>query len=415
MEKTLNALVVGDKRAEDMFINQYLEQSLLDAETLSVKDASTAKHYVDQHHCSCIFVDTDLLDDDCLPLIKQFRLQGIRVPIIALAAEGDEEKILDLIRAGASDCLIKSHLTPDSLTASIRNAMNVYQAEQLAREAQQQLRQKNSLLQQQNHELEAQRRQIERQNLRLLEANRLKTDFLAVVTHEIRTPLNAIMGFSQILKSQSKGPLNDYQAEMVSRIFANGKHLLELVNDILDMSVIESDRLGLEPDAFDLDHLVHETLAELKPLADKKKLVFRTSINLKNPEIHNDSRRLKQVLVNLISNAIKFTDRGSVDVTVNAINHQSIEITVEDTGIGIAAEQLPQIFELFYQADQTIKRHHAGTGLGLAIAQALVTMMDGEITVESRVNQGTTFSVIIPRSLPSSTAFSSISHSRTVS
>jgi signal transduction histidine kinase len=399
MEKTLSALVISNEKAEDTAINQYLEQSNLDAEIFNIEDFSTTKHYIDQHHCSCIFVDINLQSDDSVPLVKQFRLEGILVPIIALAEEGNDQKILDLIRSGASDCLIKSDLTPDSLTASIRNAMNVYQAEQLTRETQQQLRQKNSLLKQQNHDLEAQRRQIERQNLRLLEANRLKTDFLAVVTHEIRTPLNAIMGFSQILKSHSKGPLNDYQTEMVSRIFANGQNLLGLVDDILDMSVIESDRLELEPEAFDLDHLVHETLAELKPLADKKDLIFNTSINLKDPEIHNDSRRLKQVLVNLISNAIKFTDRGSVTVVINALEHQHIEITVEDTGIGITTEQLQQIFEPFYQADQTNKRHYVGTGLGLAIAHALVVMMEGEITAESHVGQGATFRVRIPRSL----------------
>jgi signal transduction histidine kinase len=409
MGKTLRALVISDEKAENTAINQYLEQSNLDVEIFNINDLGTAKHYVKQHHCNCIFVDTDLRNDASIPLVKQFRLEGILVPIIALADEGDDQKILDLIRSGASDCLIKSHLTPDSLTASIRNAMNVYQAEQLTRETQQQLRETNSLLKQQNHALAAQRRQIERQNLRLLEANRLKTDFLAVVTHEIRTPLNAIMGFSQILKSQSKGPLNDYQVEMVSRIFANGQNLLGLVNDILDMSVIESDRLELEPEAFDLGHLVHETLAELKPLADKKSLVFKTSINLKDPEIHNDSRRLKQVLVNLISNAIKFTDRGSVNIVINALEHQHIEITVADTGIGITTEQLQQIFEPFYQADQTIKRHHAGTGLGLAIARALVVMMEGEITVDSCVGQGTTFRVRIPRSLLSSTANSDVS------
>ncbi|NJN22293.1 MAG: response regulator [Leptolyngbya sp. RL_3_1] len=398
MKKTLSALILGDKKADGAIIN-YLKRSSLNAETLIIQDVGAAKRYISEHHCSCIFFDLDPLDDDGILLVKRLRLEGVLVPIIALTDQGDEKKILNLIRSGASDCLIKSRLTPDSLTASIRNAMNIYQAEQLARETQQQLRQKNSLLQQQNRELEAQRRQIERQNLRLLEANRLKTDFLAVVTHEIRTPLNAIMGFSQILKSQSKGPLNDYQVEMVSRIFANGQNLLRLVNDILDMSVIESDRLELEPDAFDLNHLIHETLADLKPLADKKHLQFKTTINLEESEIYNDSRRLKQVLVNLISNAIKFTDRGSINIAVDAFEPQGIEITVEDTGIGITAEQLDQIFEPFYQADQTIKRHHAGTGLGLAIARSLVAMMEGDITVESQVGQGTTFRVSLPRTI----------------
>jgi len=232
-----------------------------------------------------------------------------------------------------------------------------------------------------------------------MEANRLKSEFLATVTHELRTPLNSIMGFSQILQSQSKGQLNEFQVDMVNRIFSSGETLLALVDDILDMSIIEARRLTLVPRFFDLEKMVHATLKELTPLAERKSLDIQIYVNLNNSSIYNDECRLKQVLVNLVSNAIKFTDHGYIRVEVNDPAQNCIEIIVQDTGIGIKPEQLSHIFKPFRQGDQTIKRRHSGTGLGLAIAHSLVSLMEGFITVESQVGKGTKFCVRITREI----------------
>jgi signal transduction histidine kinase len=205
------------------------------------------------------------------------------------------------------------------------------------------------------------------------------------------------MGFSQILRSRSKGDLNDYQLEMINRIFANGENLLNLVNDILDMSTLESNRLELSPSAFDLTALIYSTIAELKPLADKKSLALRLADEVPNLTVFNDKKRLKQILTNLISNAIKFTDSGYVLVEIHTSAPNGILIKVTDTGIGISPEQLDHIFQPFRQGDQTTQRRHPGTGLGLAITESLVNMMEGSITVESQVNEGTTFIVSIPQ------------------
>lgn len=397
MENVLKVLIVDDDDVDRMAIRRHLTKTEFTVDVVEASNASIACTHLYKDTFNFIFLDYFLPDTDGISLIKRIRTEGFSCPIVALTGQGDEQIAVDLMKAGASDYLTKSRLSPDNLARSIRNTLKVYQVEQHIQTAQQQLRQTNTLLKQQNRQLELQRHQIEQQNLQLLEANRLKSEFLATVTHELRTPLNAIMGFSQILKSQSKGTLNDYQVEMVNRIFTNGENLLALVNDILDMSTIEANRLELEPSYFDLHQLMRSTIAELQPLAESKRLDIRTLIALEEPNVYNDNRRLKQVLINLISNAIKFTDAGHVQVAIATLAPNSIEIIVEDTGIGIAPEQLEYIFQPFRQADQTIKRHYPGTGLGLAITHSLVSMMEGLITVQSEVGRGTSFRIQIPR------------------
>ncbi|MGF1521173.1 MAG: ATP-binding protein [Leptolyngbyaceae cyanobacterium] len=399
MTETLQVLIVDDDEVDRIAVRRHLTKACIDANVTEAQDADTALSYLHQQTFSCIFLDYRLPDKNGVDLVKQIRFEGITAPVIILTGQGDEQTAVDIMKAGASDYLSKSRLSSESLSRSIRNAMKVYKAEQRTQDAQKQLRQTNILLRQQNKELEEQRHQIEQQNLQLLETSRLKSEFLATVTHEIRTPLNAIMGFSQVLKSEAKGSLNDYQRSMVDRIFTNGENLLALVNDILDMSTIEADRLEFRASHFDISELIQTTIAELRSLADKKNLKVQTFINLKDSEVYNDPKRLKQILVNLISNAIKFTDVGYVKIEVNAAALNSIEIIVEDTGIGIAPEQLSRIFQPFRQGDQTTQRKYAGTGLGLAIVYSLVSMMEGIVTVESQVGKGTIFRLHIPRGI----------------
>jgi signal transduction histidine kinase/CheY-like chemotaxis protein len=256
----------------------------------------------------------------------------------------------------------------------------------------------NTILAQQNQELETQRQQIQIQNLRLLEAAQIKSQFLATMSHELRTPMNAIIGFSQLLLRQSQ--LSTPQADMVHRILNNGKHLLALIEDILDLSKIEAGRLELKPERFRITDLLAATTAELRSLADQKRLQLDLSFRLEDPEIINDSSRLRQVIVNLLSNAIKFTETGTIGVEVREVSRDRIVILVSDTGIGIAHDEISRIFEEFRQVDQSMTRRHAGTGLGLAITRWLVQMMGGQITVSSQPGQGSTFRVDLPRAIP---------------
>lgn len=256
----------------------------------------------------------------------------------------------------------------------------------------------NNILAEQNRELESTHKQIAKQNLQLIEAARLKSQFLATMSHELRTPMNAVIGFAQVLLRQRTSNLTPAQADMIERILNNGKNLLALINDILDLSKIEAGRLELKPEEFDLTKLIATTIAELRPLAEQKQLPLQFGIELLNPIITNDSTRVRQILVNLLSNAIKFTDRGNVKITVSETATQVL-ISVQDTGVGIAESELEHIFEEFRQVDQTTTRQHGGTGLGLAITRSLVNMMKGSISVESKLGIGSTFYVYLPRQI----------------
>ncbi|MEM7773933.1 MAG: ATP-binding protein [Cyanobacteria bacterium P01_A01_bin.37] len=399
MNETLNVLVIDDDVTDRMAIRRYLAKTPLQATITEAENAQMAGQLLADEIFDCLFLDFRLPDTDGLSFIKQLRLEGNNLPIIVFTGQGDEQTAVELMKAGASDYLSKSRLSPDTLSSLIRHAMTVYRAEQRTRAAQEQLKQTNLLLRQQNQELEDQRQQIEQQNLKLLEANQHKAEFLATVSHELRTPLNSILGFSQILKSQTKGPLNDYQVKMADCIHTNGESLLHLVNDILDMSTIESNRLQLTPHFFDLKVLIQEVLSEMHWMVSQKELAIQALTNLEDGIVYNDRQRLKQILINLLSNAIKFTEQGTIDIEVNSLAKNSLEICVRDTGIGIADEQLSTIFQPFRQVDQSIIRKHAGTGLGLAITHSLVSMMQGWITVSSQIGQGSTFRIQIPRQI----------------
>lgn len=259
------------------------------------------------------------------------------------------------------------------------------------------LEEQNERLETQNQELEIQRQQLQLQNLQLLEAARLKSQFLATMSHELRTPMNAIIGFSQLLLRQRPDPLSLRQVDMLERILNNGKHLLALINEILDLSKIEAGRLELQLESLDLEVLVNSTVNELRSLAQEKHLELTCHSCLENPNVVNDSVRLRQILVNLLSNAIKFTEKGSVQVDVKEISPNQVQIAVKDTGIGIAQNELEHIFEEFRQVDQALTKKYPGTGLGLAISKSLVDLMQGMITVESQLGQGSTFYVTLPR------------------
>lgn len=266
-------------------------------------------------------------------------------------------------------------------------------------EREERLELQNEILAQQNQELEFQRQQIQLQNLQLMEAARLKSQFLATMSHELRTPMNAIIGFSQLLLRQRQSPLTSQQADMMERILNNGKNLLTLINEILDLSKVEAGRMELQLEEFNLLHLVRATTEELRSLADQKNLTLQVFSDLHTFQVFNDRTRLRQILVNLLSNAIKFTEVGSVQVEVKDLDLHNVELIVRDTGIGISDEHMEHIFEEFRQLDQGLQRRYEGTGLGLAISKSLVELMHGKIRVESKLGQGSTFRVELPRKL----------------
>ncbi|MEG4321941.1 MULTISPECIES: ATP-binding protein [unclassified Microcoleus] len=278
-------------------------------------------------------------------------------------------------------------------------AINSARAIEKLKKQEQLLELQNELLIRQQEELENQGRRIQQQKLQLLEAAKLKSQFLATMSHELRTPMNAIIGFSQLLLRQHKQLLTSQQTDMVARILNNGKNLLVLINDILDLSKIESGRTELEIAEFDLARLVMDAALEFRNQASDKNVAMCVCVGLQDQLIVNDKLRLRQVLVNLISNAVKFTHQGCICIEVGELEGDRLSIAVRDTGIGINKTELAHIFDKFHQADQTTTRQYPGTGLGLAISAYLVEMMNGTISAESQPKKGSTFRLEIPRTV----------------
>ncbi|MEO1376162.1 MAG: hybrid sensor histidine kinase/response regulator, partial [Cyanobacteria bacterium J06635_10] len=368
-------------------------------------DVSEATNYdeaiidLENNQFDCVFLDYRLTGKDGLAVVKEVRDSGNKIPLVVLTGQGDEQIAVEVMKAGASDYINKSRISPHLLGKTLQNVIRMYEAERQIELFNQQIFESNEQLKRQNKELEEKQQQIHQQNLKLLEASELKSRFLATMSHDLRTPLNAIMVFSQMILRKTKGKLSNSEADMVERILNNGKNLLELINDILDLSKIEAGGLQLVPEEFDLAQLVKISVDELRILAERKNLTINTCINLLNPILYHDRTRLRQVIVNLLSNAIKFTDAGKVDVMINEISDETITISVCDTGIGIESEKLDHIFEPFRQANQTHSRRHSGTGLGLAITDSLMKMMKGSISVESELGEGSEFKLELPRCL----------------
>ena len=243
---------------------------------------------------------------------------------------------------------------------------------------------------------------LSRANLELLRAVRAKDEFLATMSHELRTPLNAILALSESLLEQFRGPLNERQQAALHNIEASGRHLLTLINDILDLSKVESGRMELQCDIFMIAEVCEASLLFVKELALKKQLQLAFQQSNQLARMQADSRRLKQILVNLLSNAVKFTHKGGrVSLAVNVDSEAGvIRFVVEDTGIGMDAEGMARLFQPFVQLDSRLSRQHEGTGLGLALVHRLTELHGGSVAVASELGKGSRFTIALPYTPP---------------
>lgn len=235
-------------------------------------------------------------------------------------------------------------------------------------------------------------------NAELAKAARLKDEFLASMSHELRTPLNAILGMTEVLQDQIHGPINEKQNRSLHVIEESGRHLLALINDILDLAKIEAQKLDLEIGPVDVDQICQASLRLVKDAAFKKQLKVSTKIESSGIVVQADERRLKQILVNLLSNAIKFTPEGGnigLEIQLDKVS-QVVRFIVWDTGIGIDTEDIPRLFKPFVQLDSRLSRQFEGTGLGLSLVQRLSELHGGSITLESTPGQGSRFTVALP-------------------
>jgi signal transduction histidine kinase len=237
--------------------------------------------------------------------------------------------------------------------------------------------------------------EIQDKSRQLEEASQHKSRFLANMSHELRTPLNAILGYTELIQDSVYGEPAEKMVPVLERIQRNGKHLLGLINDVLDLSKIEAGQLVLNLDGYSIRDVVHGVYSAVEPLAAKKNLALKVEMPKDLPAGRGDERRLTQVLLNLVGNAIKFTDQGEVSIKASAENG-SYNLAVHDTGPGISEADQSKLFQEFQQADSSITKAKGGTGLGLAISRRIVEMHGGRIWVESRLGQGSVFSLTLP-------------------
>jgi signal transduction histidine kinase len=237
--------------------------------------------------------------------------------------------------------------------------------------------------------------EIQEKSRQLEEASQHKSQFLANMSHELRTPLNAILGYSELMADGAYGEPSEKMLGILKRLESNGKHLLGLINDVLDLSKIEAGQLLLELSDYGVQDIAQTVRGTLEPLASDKRLAFKLELAPNLPPGHGDGRRLTQVLINLVGNAIKFTDAGEVAIKAEAHNG-SFHVSVRDTGPGISSADQARLFQEFQQADNAITKKKGGTGLGLAISKRIIEMHGGKIWVESQPGQGSTFTFTLP-------------------
>jgi signal transduction histidine kinase len=247
--------------------------------------------------------------------------------------------------------------------------------------------------------------EIQHKSRQLAEASQHKSQFLANMSHELRTPLNAIIGVSEMLQEDAAAAKQD--TEPLDRVLGAGRHLLALINDILDLSKIEAGRMELQIETFPLAPLIADVVKTIEPLAAKNANQVAVSCDGAIGTMHADQMRLRQALLNLMSNANKFTERGTITIDAQPGQENGcdfVTIAVADTGIGMTPEQMGKLFQEFSQADASTTRKYGGTGLGLAISKRFCQMMGGDIAVESEPGKGSTFTIRLPRIAPAATA-----------
>ncbi len=248
-----------------------------------------------------------------------------------------------------------------------------------------------------NKSLDLKLGQLAESNLALYESNRLKSEFLANVSHELRTPLNSILGFADLLKDALSIGAESKPGRYIHNILQSGRHLLELINDLLDLAKIEAGRMDIRSEPLSLPDLFEGLVNILKPLCESKQLTIQTTVGAGMPIMQTDPGKLQQVLYNFLSNAIKFSPVGArIDLVAQREGDENVRISVSDQGPGIAAEKQQIIFEKFRQVDASVTRAYQGSGLGLAISKELTALLGGSIGVHSALAVGATFWVVLP-------------------
>lgn len=361
-------LVVDDDEADRMLVRRTIKQNHPDITIIEAENCRSALVLILQQSFDCAFVDYNLPDGNGIELIGQFRTLGIKFPLIALTGQDNEQVIVDLMKAGASDYIKKNNVKPDIIYHILQQCMRLYQAEIAADEAKQQ---REDLLEQ-------------------------REAFISYMTHDMQTPLVGANRMLELIQDDAFGVVSDSVKQKIDIIVHSNQDLLSMVRDLVEVYSYDTNLKQINRVPIDIRDLAQEVIQELNPLAVDRNLDLQLIVKKEalNYQVSIDRLVLKRVLVNLIGNSLKFTETGyiSLIITGSSIDNPMIKISVQDTGIGISSEDKVHIFERFRRGDH--KR--SNSGLGLYLCRRIVEKHNGTIHVESQLNQGTTFTILLP-------------------
>jgi signal transduction histidine kinase len=342
-------------------------------------------------HVDCILLDYQLPDSNGLAFLDKItsRHGGVTHPVIMMSGTEEDADAAAALQAGAQDWLLRGGLTPVGLARAIENAIEKFDiTSELVRS--------RAVVTQRNEKLEELRDQLQEKITELADATSAKDKFMAVMSHEMRTPLNAIIGYADLLEMELDGKLLPQQTAHVDRIHVASRHLLDLINNVLDLTRADAGGIDLDRRAVDPGAVLEEVLALLENEAVEKgvSLVVAPPPG-PIPNVFADLNRMRQILTNLVGNAIKFTEEGEVRIICET-RGDDVLVRVSDTGIGIDPDIIPLVFNEFFQARSDLTREKGGSGLGLAISRRLARLMGGDIEADSRPGVGSTFTLVIP-------------------
>ena len=362
-----------------------------------IVDCSTGAEAVDiiEHRetpFDCVLLDRVLRDMTGDEVLMRLRAGKARLPLPVgmLTGYDDDDAAVLALALGAEDYLLKDEVTPHALVRSIENVIEKF-------EIRRQLAEQRAEVEERNERLETMRVELEARLDELTTATRARDRFVAMMSHEMRTPLNAILGYTALLELEIEGQISAGQHRNLDRIRIGSRHLLDLVNDVLDLARADARKLGLELRPVDASAVIDEIAALLENSAVEKGLTLIRHVDAALPLVFADVQRLGQILTNLIGNAIKFTERGGVTIRARTVaGSGAVAVTVTDSGIGMEPHVVTEVFKEFYQADNVLTRRYGGSGLGLAISQRLAHAMGGVIDVVSTLGQGSHFTLTLP-------------------
>jgi signal transduction histidine kinase len=393
-------LLVEDSAADREVVRRLLRQQ---KRTYTILDAATGAEglaILERTHVDCVILDFFLSDMDGLQFLDALAAPTgqVPLPVAMVTARDDDATAAEVLARGAQDYLVKDALTSHALARAVENTIERFR---ILRE----LDEQRAAVELRNHKLEMLRDELQAKVEDLADATKAKDRFLAVMSHEMRTPLNAILGYADLLDMELEGVLADGQRQQVERIRVGSRHLLGLINDVLDLTRADARKLDLDMRPVDLPAVVEEVAALLQAQAEPRGIALVVEGCPPNlPHVQADLQRLRQILLNLVGNALKFTDAGSVTIRCAVEpDGEQVRIDVVDTGIGIDVDILPLVFNEFYQAKGELTRRHGGTGLGLSISRRLAELMGGSIEVSSHVGEGSTFTLRLRTSTAGST------------